>query len=124
MPITATNPRSACPPTSPNCQFLLRQLLSLSHALDNPTSNFQIVPSRTNDLHKLLCAAEFASACRLPMSALPNSHLRAGCQCLCCRIPRHPQFSSVYLPDEFSYLAWTIHRQAHVRQQSSLPIFL
>jgi len=31
------------------------------------------VPSRANDLHKLLRAAEFASACRLPIPALPNS---------------------------------------------------
>jgi len=31
------------------------------------------VPSRANDLHKLLRAAEFASACKLPMSSLPNS---------------------------------------------------
>jgi hypothetical protein len=56
--------------------------------------------------------------------ALPNSHLRAGCQCLRCRIPRQPLFSSAYAPDEFSCLAWTFHRQAHVRQQSTLPIFL
>jgi hypothetical protein len=35
-------------------------------------------------LHKLLRAAEFASACRLPIPALPNSHLRAGCQFLRC----------------------------------------
>ena len=27
-------------------------------------------------------------------------------------------------PDEFSCLAWTFHRQAHVRQQSALLIFL
>jgi len=56
--------------------------------------------------------------------ALPNSHLHAGCQCLRCWIPRQPQFSSAYAPDEFSCLAWTFHRQAHVRQQSTLPIFL
>jgi len=56
--------------------------------------------------------------------ALSNSHLRAGCQFLRCRIPRQPLFSSTYAPDEFSCLAWTFHRQAHVRQQSALPIFL
>jgi hypothetical protein len=113
--ITATNPRYASPPGSPNCQFLPGQLLSHSHALDSSSFKFQIVPSRTHDLHKLLCAAEFASACRLPMSfqimpsqthdlhkllcaakfafacrlplsALLNPHLRAGCQCLCCWI--------------------------------------
>jgi hypothetical protein len=33
-------------------------------------------------------------------------------------------FSSAYAPNEFSCLAWTFHRQAHVRQQSTLPIFL
>jgi len=64
---------SACPPGSPICQLLLRHLLSHSHALDSPSSKFQIVPSRTNDLHKLLRAAEFASACMLPMSSLSNS---------------------------------------------------
>ena len=56
--------------------------------------------------------------------ALPNSYLRAGYQCLRCRIPRQPQFSSAYPPDEFCCLAWTFHRLAHVRQQSALPIFL
>jgi len=35
-----------------------------------------------------------------------------------------PLFSSAYAPDEFSCLAWTFHRQANVRQQSALPIFL
>ena len=40
------------------------------------------------------------------------------------RIPRQPLFSSAYAPDEFSCLTWTFHRQAHVRQQSALPIFL
>jgi hypothetical protein len=101
-------PRSACPPGSPIYQLLLRHLLSHSHALDSPSSKFQIVPSRTNDLHKPLRAVEFASACRLPMSALPNSHLRAGCQCLCCRIPRQPQFSSAYSPLT-SFAAWLGH---------------
>jgi hypothetical protein len=66
-------PRSACPPGSPFYQLLLRHLLSHSHALDSPSSNFQIVPSRTNDLHKPLRDAEFASACKLPMSSLSNS---------------------------------------------------
>jgi len=54
--------------------------------------------------------------------ALPNSHLRAGCQYLRCRIPRQPHFSSAYTPDEFSCMAF--HHQAHVCQQSALPIFL
>jgi len=71
--ITATNPRSAYPPGSPNCQFLLRQLLSHSYALDSPSSKFQIMPSQTHDLHKPLRAAEFASTCRLLMSAPSNS---------------------------------------------------
>ena len=104
-------PRSACPPGSPNCQLLLRHLVSHSHALDSPLSKFYIV-----------CQVEpttCTSCC-----ALPNSHLRAGCQCLRCRIPRQSQFSSAYAPDEFSCLAWTFHRQANVRQQSALPIFL
>jgi hypothetical protein len=56
--------------------------------------------------------------------ALPNSHLRAGCKFLRCRIPRQPLFSSAYTPDEFSCLAWTFQRPAHVRQQYALPIFL
>ena len=73
MPITATNPRSACPPGSPICQLLLRQLLSHSYALVSPSSKFQIVPSWTHDLHKSLCAAEFAFAYRLPTSLLSNS---------------------------------------------------
>ena len=116
-------PRSACPPGSPICQLLLRHLLSHSHALDSPSSKFQIVPSQAPDLHKLLRAVEFASACRLLIPALPNSHLRAGSQCWRCRIPRQPMFSSAYAPDEFSRLAWTFPRQAHVRRQSALPIF-
>jgi len=115
-------PRSACPPGSPICQLLLRHLLSHSHALDSPSSKFQIVPSRTNDLHKPLRAAKFASVCRLSIPALSNSHLRAGCQCLRCWIPRQPLFSSAYPPEEFSCVAWTVHRPAHVRQQSTLPI--
>jgi len=122
--ITATNPCFACPPGSPICQLLLHHLLSHSHALDNHSSKFQIVPSQAPDLHKLLRAVEFTFACRLPIPALPNSHLRAGYQCLRCRIPRQPQFSSAYAPDEFSCLAWTFHCQANVRQQSALPIFL
>jgi len=65
-------PRSACPPGSPICQLLLHHLLSHSYALDSPSSKFQIVPSQTNNLHKPLRAAEFASVCRLPMSALLN----------------------------------------------------
>jgi hypothetical protein len=108
--MTANNPRSACPPGSPICQLLLRQLLSHSYALDSLSSKFQIVPSRTHDLHKPLRAAEFASACSLPIPALPNSHLRAGCQCLRCRIPRQPLFSSAYAPNEFSCLVWTFYR--------------
>ena len=115
-------PRSACPLGSPNCQLLLRHLVSHSHALDSLSSKFYIVPSQAPDLHKLLRTAEFASTCRLPIHALPNSHLRAGCQCLRYRIPRQPQFSSTYPPDEFSCVAWTVHRQANVRQQSALPI--
>jgi hypothetical protein len=69
MPITATNPCSACPYGIPNYQLLL----GLSYALDSPSSKFQIVPSWINDLHKLLRAAEFSSACKLPISVLPNS---------------------------------------------------
>ena len=71
--MTATNPRFACPPGSPSCQFLLHQLLSHSYALDSPSSKFQIMPSRTHDLHKSLRAVEFASACGLLMSTLLNS---------------------------------------------------
>jgi hypothetical protein len=71
--ISVTNPRSACPPGSPICQLLLRQLLSHSYALDSPSSKFYIVPSWAPDLHKLLRAVEFAFACRLSMSSLSNS---------------------------------------------------
>jgi hypothetical protein len=99
MPITATNPRSACPYGIPNCQLLL----GLSYALDSPSSKFQIMPSWTNDLHKLLRAAEFSSACKLSISMLPNS-------------------TTAYPPDEFSCLAWTFYCPAHVRQQSVLSI--
>jgi hypothetical protein len=105
--MTVINPRFACPPGSPSCQFLLRQLLSHSYSLDSPSSKFQIVPSWTYDLHKPLCVAEFTSACRLLMSVLPNSHLCVGYQCLCCWIPRQPLFSSTYPPDKFSYLTLT-----------------
>jgi hypothetical protein len=56
--MTATNPRSACPPGSPSWQFLLRQLLSHSYVFDSPSSKFQNMPSRTHDLHKPLRAAE------------------------------------------------------------------
>jgi hypothetical protein len=119
--ITATNPRSACPPGSPNCQFLLRQLLSHLYASDSPSFKFQIVPSQTHDLHKPLHAAKFESACRLPMSTLPNPHLRAGCQCLPYRIPWQPLLLSAYPPNKFSRLSWTFHRPTHVRQQSALP---
>jgi hypothetical protein len=104
-------PRSACPPGSPNCQLLLRHLVSHSHALDSPSSKFYI-----------MCQVE-STTCT-SCCALPNSHLRAGCQFLRCRIPRQPQFSSAYPPDEFSCVAWTVHRQVNVRQQSALLIFL
>jgi hypothetical protein len=50
--------------------MLLPRLL---HALDSPSSKFQIVPSHAHDLHKLLHVAEFASAYKLPMFALPMS---------------------------------------------------
>jgi len=103
-------PCSACPPCSPNCQFLLCLLL-VSHmpwtVLCPSFRSCQVEPPT----HTSRCT-------------LPNSHLRAGCQCLRCRIPRQPQFSSAYPPNEFSCLAWTVHRPAHVRQQSALPIFL
>jgi hypothetical protein len=62
-----------CVPTwQPQLPVLVAFAAGLSHALDSPSSKFQIVPSQTNDLHKLLRAAEFTSACRLPMSALSN----------------------------------------------------
>ena len=93
---------------APSASSLLRQPLSHTPASDSPSPKF--VPSRSSDLHQLLRAAEFASACRLPIPALPNSHLRAGSQCLRCRILRQPQFSSAYAPDEFSHLAWTFPR--------------
>jgi len=75
-------PCSACPPGSPFCQLLLRHLLSHSHALDSPSSKFQIVPSRAPDLHKLLRTAEFASTCR--------------CQFLRCRIHICVQAANVF----------------------------
>ena len=40
-----------------------------SSSVDSPSSRFQIGPSRPHDLHKPSRAAEFASACRLPLSA-------------------------------------------------------
>jgi hypothetical protein len=40
-----------------------------SSSVDSPSSKFQIAPSRTRDLHKPSRAAEFASPCRLPLSA-------------------------------------------------------
>ena len=101
-------PRSACPPGSPNCQFLSRLLL-VSH-----------MPWTVLRPSFRLCQVE-PTTCT-SRCALPNSHLHAGCQCLRCRIPRQSQFSSAYAPDEFSCLAWTFHRQANVRQQSALPI--
>jgi hypothetical protein len=76
----------------PQLSDLATSPAGLSYALDSSSSKFQIVPSRTNDLHKPLRAVEFASACRLPIPALPNLYLCAGCQCLRNRIPRQPQF--------------------------------
>jgi hypothetical protein len=38
--MTATNPCSACSPSNPICQLLLRQLLSHSYALGSPSSKF------------------------------------------------------------------------------------
>jgi len=38
-----------------------------SSSVDSPSSRFQIGPRRPHDLHKVSRAAEFASACRLPI---------------------------------------------------------
>ena len=103
-------PRFACPPGSPNCQLLLRPLL-VSHM---PWTVLR-PRFRSCQVEQTTCT----SRC-----TLPNSHLRAGYQCLRCWIPWQPQFSSAHPPDEFSCLAWTVYRLAHVCQQSAMPIFL
>jgi hypothetical protein len=108
--ITATNSCSACPPDSPNCQFLQRLLLVSRMPWTVLRPSF-----RSCQVKPTTCT----SCC-----ALPNSHLCAGFQCLPCRIPRQLQFSSAYPPDEFSCLAWIVHRPTHVHQQSALLIFL
>jgi len=118
MPITATNPRFACPPGSHICQLLLRQQLSHSYALDSPSSKFQIVPSRTHDLQKLLRAAEFASACRLPMSSLPNSSTALVLVSLCpwrvflpgLDIPSSSPCSSTICVADFSLTNLQLHK--------------
>jgi len=61
------------PTWQPQLPALAASPAGLSHALDSPSSTFQIVPSRTNDLHKSLRVVEFASVCRLLMFALLNS---------------------------------------------------
>jgi len=73
-----------------------------SSIVDNPSSKFQIMPSQTHNLHKLLRAAKFTYACRLPMFVLPLSITT-------------PIFVSLPF-DKFSCLAWTVQCQAHVRQ--------
>ena len=108
--MTATNPCSACPPGSPICQLLLRQLLSHSYALDSSSSKFQIVASRTHDLHKPL-------RCRIRICVQAANVFAA-------EFLDSPSSHQPMPPDEFSCLAWTFHRQAHVRQQSALLIFL
>jgi hypothetical protein len=68
---------------------------------------------RTCQVEPMTCTSRCAlpkSACRLPMSALPNSSTA-------------PVLVSLS-PDEFSCLAWTFQHPVHVRQQSVLPIFL
>ena len=65
-------PRSACPPGSPNCQFLSRLLL-VSH-----------MPWTVLRPSFRLCQVE-PTTCT-SRCALPNSHLHAGCQCLRCQI--------------------------------------
>jgi hypothetical protein len=100
-------PRSACPPSSPNCQFLLRLLL-VSHM---PWTI--LLPSFRS------CQVEPTTCTR--RCALPNSHLRAGCQCLCCRIRICVQAANVCAA-EFcdspssrqpipltSFAAWLVH---------------
>jgi len=76
-------PRSACPLGSPNCQLLLRHLVSHSHALDSPSSKFYIV-----------CQVE-PTTC-ISCCALLNSHPRAGCQFLRCRIRICVQAANVF----------------------------
>jgi hypothetical protein len=61
------------PTWQPQLPALAASPAGLSHALDSPSSTFQIVPSRTNDLHKSLRVAEFVSVCMLLMFALLNS---------------------------------------------------
>jgi len=104
------HPRSACPQGSPNCLVCCVSCWVICMPWTVLRPSF-----RSCQVEPLSCT----SRC-----ALPNSRLRAGCQCLRCRIPWQPLFSSAYAPDEFSCLTWTFHRQANVRQQSALPIFL
>jgi len=74
-------PRSACPPCSPNCQFLLCLLL-VSHmpwtVLCPSFRSCQVEPPT----HTSRCT-------------LPNSHLRASCQCLRCWIRIYVQDANV-----------------------------
>jgi len=116
---------SACPPGSPICQLLLRHLLNHSYALDSPSSKFQIVPSRTNDLHKPLRAAEFVSVCRLSMSSLSNSSITPILVNLCpwrvflpgLDIPSSSPYSSTICAADFSLTNLLPHK-------SVLPIYL
>ena len=118
--MTATNPRSACSPGCPICQLLLRQLLSHSYALDSPSSKFYIVPSQAPDLHKLLRAVEFASACRLPIPALSNSSTTPVLVSLCpwrvflhgVDIPSSSPCSSTICAADFSLTNLQHHKSA------------
>jgi len=99
--ITTTNPCSACPPSSPNCQFLLRLLLVSRMPWTVLRPSF-----RSCQVEPTTCT----SCC-----TLPNSHLRAGCQCLRCWILRQPLFSSAYPLTSFP--AWP-------RQSIVQPMFI
>jgi len=70
--MTATNPRSACPPGSPIFQLLLRQLLS------------HFMPSTVLRPSFGSCQVELMTC--TSRCALLNSHLRAACQFMRCRI--------------------------------------
>ena len=92
-----SSPRGLSPRQAPPARGTIGRRVG-SSSVDSPSSRFHIAPSRTHDLHKPSRAAEFASACRLPLSAAA------------------PVFVSLPV-DEFSCLARPVQRPAHVRQK-------
>jgi hypothetical protein len=121
------------PRSTPWSHNLGRPWLPLTHVLHAhmaaPSASSCCVSCWVTRMPWTVIRSSFRSCQVEPMTctsrcALPNSHLRAGCKFIRCRIPRQPLFSSAYTPNEFSCLAWTFQRPAHVRQQFAPPIFL